>query len=158
MLNLGVLLNTIAMEIHLPGWKLCQLREKHKLLFLIEKLSHMANIVIPGRTSFAAGSTLLTKPSIQTIGFTSQLLALDYCSGISRKQVIAQIQTPSITVTTNEAGAMVYLGLKLTNGCIALHKGHDTRCQSTRNNYCLPFWQLAHRGSHWLNSQVRFRQ
>ena len=158
MLTLGVLLNAIAMDIHLPGWKLCQLMEKHELLFLIKKLSHMANIVIPGRTSSAAWSTLLTKPSIWTIGFTSQLLTLDYCSGISTMQVVAPIQTPSITVTTNEAEAMVYLGSKLTSGCSALHKGHDTRCQSTRNNYCLPFWQLAHRGSHWLNSQVRFRQ
>ena len=66
-------------------------------------------------------------------------------------QVIAPIQTPSITVTTNEAGAVVHFGLKLTSGGSALHKGHGMRCQSILNNYCLPFWLLPHRGSHWHN-------
>ena len=124
---LGVLLDTIAMEMRLPDGKLEELRhllatwsskragKKRELLSLIGKLSHAAKIVVPGRIFLrrmidtANRAKQLDHWVHLTADFRSDLAwwccFLDTWNGKSMMQAIVPVQAPNITVTTDASGS-----------------------------------------------------
>ena len=124
---LGILLDTVAMEMRLPDGKVAELHQliakwsskragkKRELLSLIGKLSHAAKIVVPGR--------IFLRRMIDTANKAKQLdhwihLTTDFKSdlawwrtflqcwnGKSMMRVLTPLQPPAFTITTDASGS-----------------------------------------------------